>query len=192
MIENLLMVTEKVLLLFLLMGVGFLAAKTRMISHRTAEEITDFVFMIVTPCVIISAFQADRGAISLWTLGKLFLFALAIHIIGIVISRFLYRRQPEDQKRVLQFGCIYSNSGFMGIPLVQAVLGDEGVIYASAYLAVFNLLVWTHGVTLMGNDGERISWKKALLTPALSAWRLGCPSSCSLSSCRNRSAPRSI
>lgn len=165
MLENMLMVAQKVLLLFLLMGVGFLTAKMKMISRESASQITDFVITFVTPCVIISAFQVDRGVIGLDQLGKLFLYSLIIHVIAIGICHFLFRRRPEDEERVMRFGCIYSNCGFMGIPLVQSILGNEGVVYASAFLAIFNLLAWTHGVSLMGKGEGGISWKKAVLTP---------------------------
>lgn len=61
----------------------------------------------------------------------------------------------------------YSNSGFIGIPLISGVLGDKGVFYMTAYITVFNLLLWTHGIILMGdNDGLKGAWKN-FLSPAI-------------------------
>ena len=55
---------------------------------------------------------------------------------------------------VEKIALIYSNSGFIGLPLINGVIGQEGVFYMTAYLTVFNLLLWTHGVIVMGGAGD--------------------------------------
>ena len=54
---------------------------------------------------------------------------------------------------------IYSNSGNLVIPLVTVVLGEKWVIYASAFLSVQMILMWTHGQSLMEAKAG-INWKK--------------------------------
>ena len=63
----------------------------------------------------------------------------------------------------------YSNSGFIGIPLISGVLGDKGVFYMTAYVTVFNVLFWTHGVWLMGDRGRLQDVWKNLFTPTIVA-----------------------
>lgn len=55
----------------------------------------------------------------------------------------------------------------MGIPLVQAVIGDEGVYYAAAFVAMLNILQWTYGVYIMTRNRAVISAKKILFNPIL-------------------------
>jgi predicted permease len=54
----------------------------------------------------------------------------------------------------------------MSIPLLQAILGDDGVFYGSTYIAVFQLFIWSYGVTLMGGK-EFITPKKLIINPGL-------------------------
>ena len=71
----------------------------------------------------------------------------------IVASEFLCHGD-RNRSSVEKIAVSYSNSGFIGIPLISGVLGDKGVFYMTAYITVFNLLLWTHGIILMGdNDG---------------------------------------
>ena len=80
---------------------------------------------------------------------------------------------------ILRFGCIYSNAGYMGFPLVAALFGQEGLLYASAYLTVFNLLLWSHGCMLLdrGENGEpaplAVTMRNAVTNPALLAVPIG-------------------
>ena len=55
----------------------------------------------------------------------------------------------------------------MGIPLQQAVLGDEGVFYCAAYIIVFNVILWTYGVAEMSGDAKALSARKLLVNPGI-------------------------
>ena len=84
----------------------------------------------------------------------------------IVASEFLCHGD-RNRSSVEKIAVSYSNSGFIGIPLISGVLGDKGVFYMTAYITVFNLLLWTHGIILMGdNDGLKGAWKN-FLSPAI-------------------------
>ena len=49
------------------------------------------------------------------------------------------------ERPILRFACIFSNAAYMGFPLIEALFGVEGLIYASVYVTVFNILLWTVG-----------------------------------------------
>ena len=77
-----------------------------------------------------------------------------------------FRRRPEGTRASLQFGVVYGNNGFMGLPLVESVLGSGALIYGALSLAAFSLTSWTLGVLLMG--GRRaFSLKNAVLNPGV-------------------------
>ena len=83
-------------------------------------------------------------------------------IIGFIIAKIIFK---NDQK-IEKFAATFSNAGFIGIPLVQAILGNESVFYLSAYLVCFNLLSWTYGIYLLTGKKESISLKQAIINPA--------------------------
>lgn len=60
---------------------------------------------------------------------------------------------------------MYSNCGFIGIPLINSVLGSSGVFYLTAYMVAFNLFSWTHGVILMEKKCSLRNLKEGVLSP---------------------------
>jgi hypothetical protein len=61
----------------------------------------------------------------------------------------------------------------MSLPLQQAILGDDGVLYGASFIAIFNLIVWSYGITLMSGDRRHISPKKLLLNPGIIGLAVG-------------------
>ena len=80
----------------------------------------------------------------------------------------------EKNTPILRFACIFSNAAYMGFPLIQALFGAEGLLYASAYVTVFNILLWTVGYAMVSGKvrpGEVLH--SILTTPVLWSVLLG-------------------
>ena len=174
MVTAILTVVVKVAELFLMIGVGAVCFRVGMLTRRGVTQLTTLLLYIVAPCLIVSSLAGQGGGI---TPGELVLslgLAVLAHILAIGLSLLFFRREPLSRRRVLRFSLIYSNTGFMGMPLVQAVVGEEGVVYASVFIAVFNVFVWTHGYSLM-SGGQHSGWKKVVLNPGVLALVVGLP-----------------
>lgn len=167
MLSNISLVATQVLVLFILIAVGFVCNKIKFLNGQGIKQMTDFVLYIVTPCVIVNSFRREYDSTMLK--GLLITFAVSFISFGIniVLSRLLIHDKNEQRKRVLRYGAVFSNAGFMALPLQQAILGDIGVFYGATYVAVFNIVNWTYGVLLMSGDKKYISPKKALLNPGI-------------------------
>lgn len=166
MLDAFFTVVSKVIILFLMIGTGYGCYKSKLITSRGASQFTNLLMYIVSPCVVISSFQIDSGEITLQKLGICSLVAGVGHLIPMGISFFVYRKKEEQRKKVLRFALVYSNVGFMGLPLVQAVLGETGVVYTSVYVVMFLLFVWTHGYISLSGQRDHIL-KKLLLNPGI-------------------------
>ena len=80
----------------------------------------------------------------------------------------------EKNTPILRFACIFSNAAYMGFPLIQTLFGAEGLLYASAYVTVFNILLWTVGYAMVSGKvrpGEVLH--SILTTPVLWSVLLG-------------------
>lgn len=178
---HILLVFGQVIILFLLMGVGYFSSKKGLIGDLCAKQLTKFLMNIVTPCVIIFSFRIKCTPGLLRGLLISAASAAGVHIFAILAGRvFFNKKYPVQYRNVLKFAAVYSNAGFMGLPLLQAVIGKNGIIYGSVYIAVFNIFVWTHGITLFKriSDGPGGSnWagmiKKAVLNPNIFAIAIG-------------------
>jgi predicted permease len=144
----------------------------RWIGPESVKGMTNLLLFLVSPAVTIQAFQRPFDAERLRTIGIVFAVDLAAFALTIGIARLLFSRRlvPDEGKRAaLEFGTVYSNAGFLGIPLAQAVLGNDGVLYAVAYVAAYTIFVWTHGTALFGHDDESLTTRlrRAVLNPGI-------------------------
>ena len=164
----------EVAVILLLILVGYFTVKKGMFTKESLGSITSFLLYIVTPCLIVSSFlSAESGKLDGWTL----LFAAVLPALSIVISIALsylfFRREPLGRRRVLRFSTVFCNVGFMGIPLVEGIVGSEGVLYGSFFIAVFNIFCWTYGYVMMG--GGKVRLKALLLNPGVIGIVIGLP-----------------
>ncbi len=168
MVENFLTVLEQVVILFILIGIGVTLGKTKLLGDTGAKGLANIVMYLVTPCTIIVSFQREFDAAMLLNLGIALLASLLSLLVLIVISHLVYARYGhEGKKRILRFAVVFSNCGYMCLPLQGALLGDDGVFYGAAYVAMFNLVVWSYGLVSISGDRKEISGKKLALNPGI-------------------------
>ena len=170
---NFLKVGEQVLVLFLLIAVGFLCNKGKLLTKEANKRISDLVVIVVVPCVIIKSFLREFNPQMLTQLLLALFVAALSHIAMIFLCRLFIRDKDEQRRRVLQFGAMFSNAGFMAIPLQEALLGANGVFFGAAYLVMFYIFSWSWGVFLMTGDRSKITVKKVLVTPGVIGVVLG-------------------
>ncbi len=156
-----------IFILFILIGIGFLFAKKQVLTEVGVKQMTEVLLKAVVPCVIVNAYQREFDASMVKNLGIAMVFSVLIHALAIFLLPLIFKPTPDNKHRINIFGVMYSNAGFIALPLVQAVYGQEGVFYAVAYLTVFNVLYWTHGVYVYTGDLKQLSFKKAFLTPGV-------------------------
>lgn len=166
-LDNFLTIGQQVLVLFILIAVGFVCGKKGVITEHASKVMTDIVLYVVTPCVMVTAFQRD---FSMETLGNIGIAALTAGVIigaSIVLCRLVFRSKDINRKKVLQFAVIFSNCGFMSLPLQKQLLGDDGWFFGSIFVAMFNIIVWTYGLVDMSGDKKQLSIKKIALNPGI-------------------------
>lgn len=160
-------VGRQVLVLFILIGVGALFTKLGFITGKGASSMTDVVLYAVTPCVIINAFQRTYQPKLLGGLLITLLCAFLVMLLSALLAEILYRKKDVSRAVVLKFSLVFSNCGFMALPLQEAVLGQDGVFYGAAYIAVFNLFMWTYGLITMSRKTEPKAALRAIVNPGV-------------------------
>ena len=137
--------------MFLMMAVGVVLVRLRVLKPEHGSVISRILLYAVVPCTIINSYQIDFSVSKLAGLGVSILGAVVVHLIFLVLERVL--RRPLRLEAVESASILYSNAGNLIIPLVLAALGQEWVFYISGYMLVQQLLIWTHGKTMV--CGER-------------------------------------
>lgn len=157
-------VLGKVVILFLMILAGYACGKRGLVTDAGAKQITSILFWVVTPSLTVASLQETIGKVRFSELLECGGLSVLCVLAGILVSLPFFRRSPPEKGGLLRFAAAYSNCGFMGLPLAQAVLGDTGVAYAAMFISVFNLFCWTHGVASIRGKG-RIELRKALVNP---------------------------
>lgn len=164
----------EVAVILLLILVGYFTVKKGMFTKESLGSITSFLLYIITPCLIVSSFlSAESGKLDGWTLLLAVVLPALSIVISIALSYLFFRREPLGRRRVLRFSTVFCNVGFMGIPLVEGIVGSEGVLYGSFFIAVFNIFCWTYGYVMMG--GGKVRLKALLLNPGVIGIVIGLP-----------------
>jgi len=166
-------ILKQTIIMLILIMVGILCSKTKIISKDTNKQLSSFVLQIVNPVLIFMSFQTDYRP----ELAKnlLITFGLSVLAFAVMIgaSMLLVRRGEGRETAIERFSSTYSNCAFMGIPLINALFGNEGVFYLTAFITVFNFAVWTHGVILISGKKDIKQVVKVLYSPTIIAIVLG-------------------
>lgn len=139
--------TRQIAELFIMIFLGIILVKSNLLKQNDSKVLSTVVLYIVNPCVIINAFQIDYSEDIKNGLILSFGMAIVIHIVYIAFTKIIGKLFSLDG--VERATIIYTNAGNLVIPLVQALLGEEWVIYTTAYIMVQTILIWTHGRMLI-------------------------------------------
>lgn len=167
------LVINQIIIMFLLIITGFLCFRFHLITAEVNKNLSALVLKLINPVLIFTSYNMEFKIEYLNGLAITFLLAVASHLIAILLAQGFIRNPQRHDVPVERFTVIYSNCGFMGIPLINGLFGSQGVFYLTTYIAVFNILVWTHGVILMKGKSDARHFMNAVKTPAIIATILG-------------------
>ncbi len=160
---------NQILIMFLIMLLGFFCYKIKILNHETNRKLSDFLLLIVNPLLIFNSYQREFNKELLLGLEISFVLAFVSHLVAMGAARLVIRGKNKQDISLERFSAVYSNCGFIGIPLINSLFGSEGVFYLTAYLTVFNVLIWTHGVVLMTGQKDMKAILKTLVSPTFIA-----------------------
>lgn len=161
------LLTSTVVSLFFILLVGFAAAKCGFIDKAFSKKLSTFVICIGQPFLVMGSLVGTEYSLgNLKEGGLVVLFALSIFAFSGVAAFFAampYRNY--DERKIAELGMVFANTAFMGYPVLEAVFGDIGRFYGAFYALVFNVVLWTYGVSIMARRrGDiRLSVKKMFL-----------------------------
>ncbi|MDO5142437.1 MAG: AEC family transporter [Eubacteriales bacterium] len=165
-----LILLQEIARLFLILLMGWAVVKLGLLTTADSRVLSVVMVYLVTPCVIIDSFQVDYDPQVVR--GLLFAFALAVgaHALLLLLSRLFAR--PLRLDVIERCTVVYTNAGILVIPLVEALLGAEYVMYSCAFMVVQQVLIWTHCRSLLcGTQG--MDWKKIVCNVNIVAIAIG-------------------
>lgn len=159
-----LLVLKQLVTMFIIGLAGFIFAKAFKVDEGQRKFLSKLLLYFINPCVIITSFNKEFDAGRLKQLLFVAALALLVHVIMIGIGLLSSKDQID------RLGIAFTNCGFIGIPLIRGVFGDEGVFFLMGYLVIFNLLIWTYGYHQLSGTSN---FKKIIGNPNIIAVVLG-------------------
>lgn len=162
---------QAILLIYLC--VGFYCAKKSLIDAHTKQKLTDLILKITLPCMIFNSFNKPLTPELLRETAIVFLVATLIAVLSFLCGKLLYNRFPWEEKSILQYATLVNNSGFLGMPMVSAVYGTDGLLYASIFIIPNRIVMWTAGISIFTKSDFKSNVKNILLNPCIITVFLG-------------------
>ena len=161
---------QRIAMLLIMAVVGVLLVKGKLLAKEDGRVMATIIVYAFTPCVVLRSFLIEYDE----QIRDGFLFATAVaiivHIVLILVCNLTSLAFPL--RRVEKASLIYSNAGSMALIIIPTVLGEEWMIYASAFICVQIVFTWTHELSLMQNS-KGIDWNKIIKNPNLIAVVVG-------------------
>jgi len=164
-----LILLRQIAIMALLMAVGIVLSRRGFLSPQGTKDLGAILLRIIIPCVIVKSYITTYSRERLLELALSAGLAMVAFLLAMAIAYLVYGKR----RRIENFASAFCNAGFIGIPLAQAVIGDEGVFYMAASVALLNLFQWTYGVYIMTDRRDAISAKTIAKNPVVIAIVIG-------------------
>ena len=164
-----LILIKQIFVMLAMMSIGVVLYKIKAVDEAGVAQLSNIALYVATPCVVLRSLAIPFDAEKINTGLLVMLFFLIIFAVSVIIGTIGCGKAD----RIGTFAVVFSNSGFVGIPLIQGILGDEYVFYVTMTMVAGTLTFWTYGVYLMSGDKNEVSIKKIITNPNLIAVVVG-------------------
>lgn len=166
--ETAFLVARQTLVMFSYMLAGFLLFKGGKLTVKGSKDIATLLLWVIIPSVMINSFCVEFSMERLLLLAQSFLLGGVALFLSMLMGRLIFPKSPVDD-----FAVSFSNCGFIGIPLVQAALGESAVAYLVGIIALVNICQWTYGTRLLTGGKSSKGMKELIINPIVISLIIG-------------------
>ncbi|MBR6782829.1 MAG: AEC family transporter [Clostridia bacterium] len=144
--------------LFLLMACGFFARKRGIIDDIASKRLSTLIIKIGQPLMIISALVEAEFSYENLTDGLIIVaLGMVLHAIMAGMAFVICKGFRDlDERKITEFSLVFTNAGFIGFPIMEALFGPKGLFLASFYVISFHLFLWSWGIAILARKRSDI------------------------------------
>ncbi|SHI72964.1 AEC family transporter [Parasporobacterium paucivorans] len=164
----------EIVILFIIMFFGFILGKVNIVDEKMSNKLSTFVLSGTFPALIITSMDRDFAIDTLKNSAYLLTATIILSVIIIIFIEIevRVRKNPEKEMTARHFLMLFGNTSFMGIPVLNALYGNDGVFYISMMSIVFNFLMFSYGVFILSRN-EKANFRKIFLNPGFIGTLIG-------------------
>lgn len=163
------------LTLFSIIVIGIILKRRGIISESGQKTLSDLTINLILPCNIIESFvggiEISNGLVR--NCGYALVISLFIQCFSIFMGRYVFAGFTEEKRKIFIYGLIVTNSSFIGIPIINAIYGNVGVLYTSFFQIPVRVTMWTAGLKLFTDVDEKEAFRKVIFHPCIVAMGIG-------------------
>jgi predicted permease len=157
----------QVAVLFILIIAGYAARKIGVLDLTITRGFSRFILNVTLPALAISSLQIEFSRERLGEAALMFCIMTGCYLLYAAFAWFVPKllRAGRGEAAIYRFFVFFSNTGFMGYPVLEAFFGKEAVFYGVVFNIIFPLLMFTVGTafmvfaTALPSEKRRIPWK---------------------------------
>jgi len=151
-------VISQIIILAIVVVIGVLAARFRVITTESKDMLSKLIFNISLPLMLFTNFLKLEATPRLLANSFVVLSVVGFIILLLLLAGWLTTRifrMPGREAAVFKAHSMFGNTIFLGFPLINALYGAEGLLYATMYQLVSNIFMWTVGVVVLSHGNGR-------------------------------------
>jgi Predicted permeases len=152
-------VVTQMMVMFLLILTGYFMYQKKFLSDSSTTAISGLILNLFNPALIMSsALSKERIATTrsiIYVLIISFLVFFFLVLLGFVMPKIL--RVKKEEIFIFKLLTVFGNTGFIGIPLTNAIFGSGAVIYASLFNIPYNIFLYSYGIYLIVKSKDKTS-----------------------------------
>lgn len=144
--------------MFLLLLCGFFCRKLHVIDDTASNRLSTLIIQVGQPALIISGMlSAEFSSENLKLAGYAFLLGCVLHLFLALVAYLICKPiRTLDRRKILEFSVVFANCGFLGFPLLEALMPGRGLFLGSFYMISFQLFIWSWGVAILARKRKDI------------------------------------
>lgn len=166
-------VIDEVLILSIIMAVGVFARRKNMIREKAVTDLSNLLINITLPALLISSFNYNYSSNMFIEAKRIFFYSTLLNLILVFLSRFFTLKYDKDSSKIIRFATVFSNSGFMGYPVLAGLFGKVGIFYGAVFNIPLNIIMFNLGIMMYTGKSDIRALKGVILNPAISATVIG-------------------
>ena len=153
--------------IFFLLATGYVLRKIKIIDDTFSKGLSSLILKVAQPFMIINAIiKCEFSTENLKTGFVILALSIAMHA-GMSLYAYLalFKYKNMDERKISEFSIIFSNCGFVGIPIAESLFGPIGGFWCAFYCVGFQIFIWTWGIIILARkrDDIKINVKKIFI-----------------------------
>jgi len=155
---------------------GAIAYKQNILDDNSTKKISGLIMNFTNPAMIISSVASTQKVGSLSDIGFIALLVISCYVASVILGLLMPKvlKAPKNEKIIYNAMTVFSNFGYMGLPIIGAILGTQYILYGAVFVFFNNIMVYSYGIYIFtkaskNNEEFKVNFRSMFINPGMIA-----------------------